>query len=644
MTKVVLIGIDAALPTIVTKYIQMGKLRNIEKLAKEGTWAEGIPVFPTHTASNWNTVSTGAWPKTHGVTDMVVHLPGKPLTEIKSGFYSDLCQAEHIWETAERSGKKSLLMKYIGSWPPTIKDGIQVEGFGAPGGPGSRPWGSSPLSVANSSCFSSEPLENATVVLLSEADMQSWADLPSSISYSSSPSPLETQIRVGPVSGGLNFNMLILGSHADSAYDTILLSKDKKNHSNSLILKRGEMSGWQYEEFHINGKTTKAAFRVKLVDIGTNGNGRNVTSFKLFVSQVFPVEGWSYPDSIAKELSDKFGPFVESISHFPHVFGWIDEETYLDDAAYQANWMGNASKYLMSKYHWDLYMTQWHGIDNTQHAFLRFDKSVLTPKEAEICDRVVLNTYEIADRYVGDIVAGINSYKDNNRGKNEEIYTFVLSDHGHVMGKRRFFINSYLYEKGFIRLKEDPSSKKLAIDWEKTQAFAQGMVHVYVNLQGREPHGSVKPGNEYEKVVESLIDVLYEIKDPKTGQRPIVLALSNKDAEFIGLSGDRAGDVVVAANAVYALDNRVRIKEPLFEDLKVGFRDASIHGSQLPSLDLGENGTIKSMFVAHGPRIKKGHVRKKSINMVDVAPTVAHILGIPAPRDSEGAVMTDLFD
>ena len=112
-----MIGLDAALPTIIEDYFARNKLPNLRRMASEGCWAEGIPVFPTHTASNWNTVSTGAWPKTHGVTDMVVHLPGTPLTEITSGFYSNLCQAEQIWKTCDRSQKRSILVKYIASWP-----------------------------------------------------------------------------------------------------------------------------------------------------------------------------------------------------------------------------------------------------------------------------------------------------------------------------------------------------------------------------------------------------------------------------------------------------------------------------------------------------------------------------------------------
>ncbi|HXX05822.1 MAG TPA: alkaline phosphatase family protein, partial [Candidatus Bathyarchaeia archaeon] len=287
---------------------------------------------------------------------------------------------------------------------------------------------------------------------------------------------------------------------------------------------------------------------------------------------------------------------------------------------------------------WDLYMTQWHGIDNTQHAFLRFDKSVLTEKEAQVCDNVVLKTYEIADELVGDILQATKNAQD------PETYTIALSDHGHVMGKRRFFINAYLYQKGFIKLKRDNDTNKVTVDWENTLAFSQGMVHIYVNLKGRDPHGCVNPGKDHDEVVQQVIDALYDAKDPKTGMRPIILALSNKDAEFIGLSGERVGDVIFAANPVYAGDNRLKVSGDMFEDLKVGFRDASIHGAQLPALDMGDFGTIKAMFIASGPKIKKGHVLKKPINMVDIAPTISHILNIPGPKDCEGKILHDIFE
>jgi hypothetical protein len=145
-------------------------------------------------------------------------------------------------------------------------------------------------------------------------------------------------------------------------------------------------------------------------------------------------------------------------------------------------------------------------------------------------------------------------------------------------------------------------------------------------------------------VVRDLINILYDIKDPKTNQRPIIMALSNQDAEFIGLSGERVGDLVVAANPVYALDNRVKVDGRLFEDLKTGLPDGSIHGAQLPALDLKENGMIKSLFIAQGPKIKKDYTIEKPISMINIAPTIAHLLDIPPPKNCEGVVIKEMLE
>jgi hypothetical protein len=348
-------------------------------------------------------------------------------------------------------------------------------------------------------------IENAKVVNFHEANMSDWRN----VSISSNLPPLESQITVGPLNG-IKYNVLLLCSTSLNKYDTALISKNK-DEKNSFLLKKGQLSDWLIENFQVNGISKKGSFRMKLMDIGTTDN----ENFKLFVSQIFPLEGWTFPNNIAMELISKFGPLLESISHFPHVFGWIDENTYLDDVAYQAKWISNATKYLMSQYGWDLYMTHWQATDNTAHGFLRFDKSVLTKNESEIADKVVLRTYEITDELIGNIFRAATN--DTDKERSNDIYTFIVSDHGQVMGKRRFFINGYLYEKGFIKLKRDVDTRKISIDWEKTQAFAQGMVHIYINLKGRDPDGAINQGSEYEHTVERLVDVLYDIKDPKTG-------------------------------------------------------------------------------------------------------------------------------
>ncbi len=53
--------------------------------------------------------------------------------------------------------------------------------------------------------------------------------------------------------------------------------------------------------------------------------------------------------------------------------------------------------------------------------------------------------------------------------------------------------------------------------------------------------------------------------------------------------------------------------------------------------------SLAAVFVAAGPGIKEGHQRDKPIHLKDVAPTLCHLLGLAAPRDSEGRIVTDIL-
>jgi predicted AlkP superfamily phosphohydrolase/phosphomutase len=54
------------------------------------------------------------------------------------------------------------------------------------------------------------------------------------------------------------------------------------------------------------------------------------------------------------------------------------------------------------------------------------------------------------------------------------------------------------------------------------------------------------------------------------------------------------------------------------------------------------NHRMDGMLIAHGPNIRKGH-RAEGAHLIDLAPTVLHIMGEKIPRDMDGKVMTQLF-
>ena len=123
-----IVGLDGAIPELVEKYAGMGLLPNIQKLIRNGAWAENcLPPLPNTTPTCWATIATGASPGTHGVTSANLYGREMPLTQTHrhKGYESQSTEAETLWEAAERAGIDSLLVSYPTSWPPKTR-GVQI--------------------------------------------------------------------------------------------------------------------------------------------------------------------------------------------------------------------------------------------------------------------------------------------------------------------------------------------------------------------------------------------------------------------------------------------------------------------------------------------------------------------------------------
>ena len=129
--KVIMMGFDGADPMVIKRMVSEGKLPNFKKVLDAGVTTEDAGmqgVLPTITPPNWATLATGAYPNTHGITCFWNHTQGGPLDILDYGWNSELCKAEFIWAAFERAGKKSILLNYPTSWPPTTKNSIYVDG------------------------------------------------------------------------------------------------------------------------------------------------------------------------------------------------------------------------------------------------------------------------------------------------------------------------------------------------------------------------------------------------------------------------------------------------------------------------------------------------------------------------------------
>jgi predicted AlkP superfamily phosphohydrolase/phosphomutase len=73
-------------------------------------------------------------------------------------------------------------------------------------------------------------------------------------------------------------------------------------------------------------------------------------------------------------------------------------------------------------------------------------------------------------------------------------HILVMSDHGFRPFEHKVHLNRWLIEKGYLRPREGQSSiSKDNVDWSHSQAYAFGLNSLYLNLQGREGHGSMRP-------------------------------------------------------------------------------------------------------------------------------------------------------
>jgi predicted AlkP superfamily phosphohydrolase/phosphomutase len=259
---------------------------------------------------------------------------------------------------------------------------------------------------------------------------------------------------------------------------------------------------------------------------------------------------------------------------------------------------------------------------------------------------------------------------------------FVVSDHGFGPTYRTFYLNEWLREQGYLVLKDEeqigrvnwrtrlvgrlsaplfwlnqaspafrrliaPLKKRalsnflrdeyvrmkeqglvrlnhLPVDWGRTRAYCPDEASLYLNLQGRDPEGVVQPGEEAECLLTEIEEGLRHIPDPATG-RPVPVRLFRKEEIYNGPFLQDAPDLIVV------MDN---YQTEVMAEL--GFGDLFN-----PNPIRSGTHTPEGLFIAWGPGIPAG--KQMDAGLMDIAPTVLHLLGVPVPEEADGRVLLDLF-
>lgn len=167
------------------------------------------------------------------------------------------------------------------------------------------------------------------------------------------------------------------------------------------------------------------------------------------------------------------------------------------------------------------------------------------------------------------------------------------------------------------------------IDWSQTVAYSPPHTSVAgsvnINLKGREGQGVVD-SNSYSKLREEIIKNLKALCEETSDFK---IEVFKREELYHGEQLGRAPDIIYTINDFQCVSRSSFSSGRIFQPGSMGGAYSGTH-------------RLEGIFVAKGPQIKESY-SFEGAEIVDIAPTILHILGLPVPEDMNGKVLKELF-
>ena len=229
--------------------------------------------------------------------------------------------------------------------------------------------------------------------------------------------------------------------------------------------------------------------------------------------------------------------------------------------------------------------------------------------------RVVEELYQRADELLGKTL----SYVD------DQTALFVLSDHGFACFERGVDLNAWLLQNGYMFLKEGAVESRRYlrdVDWSRTKAYTFGLAGIYINQEGRESQGIVRPGAETAALKRKLAEELSGLRDEDRNRVAIRKAWIS-DALYRGPYLDAAPDIIIGYENGYRASWDAAVGKAtarVFSDnTKAWSGDHCVDPRLVPGVLLSNRA-----IAAEDPGIE------------DMAPTALELFGVEPPAYMEG--------
>jgi predicted AlkP superfamily phosphohydrolase/phosphomutase len=609
--KVIVIGLDGLSPAIVERLLETQQLPNLARLKEQGGFSHVATTRPAQTPVAWSTFATGTNPGGHGIFDFLRRNPKSYLPELALNRYEqknaflppkavNLRRGIAVWELLAAAGKHATVLRCPCTYPPDRVRGQMLSGMGVPDLRGGL--GTSTFYTCSDSVTPREGEQIVRPQLVGEDVFKTYLIGPRN-PRASGDLRIDVTLRIDP-------DRRVATLETDDAHQR-------------LEIRQGLLSEWLQVKFKVGLlQSIRGMVRFYLLrckpDLALYASPMNFDPY----SPLFPI---SDPPEYAGELARSIGLYYTTGMVEDHTGlnnERISEEAFLSQC--ELVWHERETMMLqeLESFEEGLFYCLFDTPDRIQHLFWRFTEAdhpanYRTATTAEF-SQVIDDCYRRCDTVVGKAMEHSDA----------ETLLIALSDHGFNSFRRGVHINKWLYDNGFLALRDGSKTGEAAgdlfqqVDWGRTSAYALGLSGIYLNVKGREDQGIVN-SNEAGAIKATIVEQLSGLRDAERNNVAAIHKVHPRETVYQGPYVSEAPDLLVDFAPGYRISwssSMGGIAERQFEDnVRKWSGDHIIDPEQVP-----------------GVLFMNRPFHRKEARLQDLAPTILAALGVPKGSAMEG--------
>jgi 2',3'-cyclic-nucleotide 2'-phosphodiesterase (5'-nucleotidase family) len=655
VSKAVFFSSDGMRPDLMERFAAEGVMPNYAQLMQTGVRGDNglTQGFPPNTGVGWYTLATGTWPSEHGSTNNTFHRAGDAFDRRTSFATPGILQADTLAAAAERAGKKVAQVDWTGGRNSGIKGPtVDFATFFANSGVTAFP--------ANADEQAGAASFGINYLVAGFAAANGWTNVPTGDPAAPQQETSFTIPSTSPDNPARTYDVYIFDGVVDGApaYDRAIIVRRAAAKDGSQAA--ANVGVGDFKEIALRGADgligsragQTAGFYLKLITLAPD-----LSAFKIYFTSIargiatcgIPACAALPGGSLETFIADKLPSFISS-DFRPLEAGIIDEDTFVQQGRDLEKAHGDAvMQFVLGTLQpdTDLGMVGYDPTDPFSHQFM----ALVTPTDLDGDPNPFFDNVKglpgVRDNRVAarqGFIRSVYAQADHHLALARSLMggnptTFASSDHGFAPqwlagNARRVLFDASVSGTSLQASGGNTASNCGAVVSDLTKAcWAGGTAQIYINP-------TLPPGIAAADVKQAVLAAFQNLNDPANPTKQVVSAVLTKE-QLRNVDGsdslhpNRSGDVVVVLRPPYQWDAATpgqRIAPSRF---------FGQHG-YLPNLvNIERNVNMHATFVAGGPGIRQ-QAPVQNVRAIDLAPTIAFLMGIPGPQNARGAILYQL--